>query len=261
MTETTQTNQKPQGLLDGIEVLKPEASYEKTKKYICGIRKTKEMGGFELQLRVGAACFSTSTFEWRGKGPDAQMVFRDGALQVLSQEQIDDIKAKLKHRYIRVCKDDKGQVTGVQDVDATDGGDTTKTRQGQPMVNKSTGELVLGPDGKAVYGQDDGQPRRLAGRLHGGETPLKDILILESVYDNPRLNGRTVTVSDIKAMLAEAEAEEARELEGGDAVFESGKGGKRQKGGEAEKARDPKALQSLSTTDGKKKAEAGYLGQ
>lgn len=243
--ETTSDPTKKMGLLDGIEVEKPDRCVEKTKLYVCGIRPLDELKRFEFQIRVGPAAFSSQTFEWRGKGENAQQVFRDGALQRFSDAQIQEIRSKLKTRYIRFAKNKAGEITGPQEVDSSDGG-------------------VIEPPSKDHPQGYQREPLKVPGRLRGDERPLHEILLLEPVYDNPKLNGRVLTVEDLKRMLEEAQAEDQRLTEGGDAVFsmlEAGKGGK---GSKTEKAgsaapRDVKTAVELSTTDGKRKAEGGFI--
>ena len=230
----SETQSPAKSLLD-FDVLKPEHAKEKVKKYLCGLKEPSEGGlPFEVQIQVGPVCFCKETFYWEGKGENAKQVFVKGSVYDLTDAQVKEVQEKLKHRYIRL-RTTNGVLTGLEDVDASDGGDLSGTRPEK--------------DGGSA-------PKRVPGRLRGDEVPLKNFLVFKQVYDNPTLNNRTVTVSDLKAMLAEAEAEEARLLEGDDSVFESGKGGKK-----AQKTADEKTLNALATTDGKRKAEGGYLGK
>lgn len=240
MTEHA-TVSKPSALLEGIDVLPPEQSVTETRLYVCGIRKTEEFARFEFQIPVGPAVFTTQTFEWEGKGENAKQVFRDGALVRLSDAQVKEIREKLQFRYLRPVKNKSGAVTGVEHVDASDGGaiDEVRGLNGVTQVKRPA--------------------QRLPGRLRGDEVPLTKILMWEPVYGNPKMNGRVLTVADLKQMLEEAQRDEERMNEGGQAaidMLESGKGGKR---AGAAAPRDPKLAAQLSTTDGKRKADAGFI--
>lgn len=240
LNEQLQMPKNPTALLDDIVVAKADNCAEKVRKYVCGIKRPArpapnmphEEERFEFQIRVGPACFTTETFKWDGVGEHAKQVFRNGAIQSLSEIQVQEIREKLKHRYIRRVRDKTGNLVGVIDIDASDGGGL------DPVTGQRT------------------PAKRLNGRLSGDETPLKDLLVFEPIYENEMLGGRTVTVADLKSMLLEAEQDEQRILEGDDAVFETGRGGKKQ---QKTAERDPKLAASMSTTDGKRKADGGFL--
>lgn len=243
---------EPGGLLDDaqVPVAKPENYAAKTRKYLCGIavpldlQRLDKYGHptgkplFEFHIGIGPAVFCTETFAWRGRGDDAKQVFRDGAIAILSEAQVKDVQTKAQFRYIRRIKDADGNINGIQDIDCSDGG----------SYDPKTGIRT--------------KPVRVEGRLRGDETPLKQLLVFEPIYENEKLGGRTVTVEDLKQMLAEAQAEEQRLLEGNDAIFEaeSGRGGKLEKKSSSKAAeRDPKLAHTLSTGTEKRKPEAGFI--
>lgn len=232
-------------ILDDVEVKIPAHAATKTRKYICGIRKRGDTAHLEFQIRVGPVCFPTETFEWEGKGESAKQVFKKGAIYDLTDAQVEEVKAKIQHRYIRRIrgKDKNGPITGCVDIDASDGGSMTIDPKNQERIRHPAA--------------------RNDARLNGDEEPLKNLIFMEPCYDNPKLGGRVVTVADLKAMLAEAEIEEQRMLSGDNAVFEaeSGKGGKLEKLAGRAAERDAKMLNAMNTTDGKKKADGGYLGK
>lgn len=234
MTEVA-TKPEKVNILDDVKVERPDNAIEKTRKYFCGINregKGAQFAAFDFQIRVGPVCFATQTFKWEGKGETAQQRFRNGAVYALSDRQVDEVKAKLKWRYLR-ARTVEGRIVGVEDVDSSDGGGSIK------------------PDDHS----GNFQPARyVPGRLRGDETPLKDILVFEPCIEDDRLGGTVVTLDQLKAMVAEAEADEARLEAGGPDEFEAKKAAPN-----GPTARDPKALQRLSTTDGKRKAEAGLL--
>ena len=243
---TTEAVEVRSSILDAVEVKVPEAHRLKTKKYICGIRHLPDTKHLEFQIRIGPVCFASETFRWEGKGEHAKQVFREGAIYDLTDAQVEEIKAKIQYRYLRKYvkkgKNDERVVTGVADIDVSDGG-------------------AILVDDKGVQTHRNAQV--LGGKLNGDETPLKNLIFMEPCYDNPKLGGRTVTVEDLRKMLEEAEREAARETSG-DVTFEemeSGKGGKLEKKSLAGRAepRDLGTAVKLSTTDGKRKAEGGYI--
>lgn len=194
--ETTQTSMG--GLLDGIVVTEPSQVVANTRKYFCGVKG--DLVRQDVRFNVGPACFCKETFAWKGEGENAQQIFRDGSIVTLSDQEVAEIREKLRYRYARPTKHKTGHVT-FQEIEASDGGD-------------------CGPNGV------DPRPAKfLPQRLQKGDFPLKALLVFHPVVDDLR-NGRAFTVADAKKLLQDAMDEEARILQGGTAVFEEGKDGK-----------------------------------
>jgi len=248
LNESQQVEAIRPSILDEVAVVVPSSAVSKTRKYVCGIRKREDTEHLEFQIRVGPVCFATETFEWDGKGENAKQIFKKGAVYDLTDEQVAEIKMKISTRYLRKVrgKDKNGPITGVVDIDASNSGSLS--------IDPVTQERTNHPS------------TRDNSRLHGTEEPLKNLVFMEPCFENPKLGGRVVTVADLKMMLEEAETEENRLRDGKDSIFEmeSGKGGKLEKKTELAgraAARDEKSLKTMSTTDGKSKAEGGYLGK
>lgn len=229
----------PKNLLAGIKVEKPQNIREKTRKFLCGIKRTKENERFQFQIRVGPVAFASKTFSWEGVGDEAVQNWIDGAVYELSEQQVHEIRAKLQYRYLRpkFTPGEEGKapiLSGYEDVDASDGGG----------IDPKTGEVIA--------------PKSLPRRLRGDETPLLDLIVFEMCHQDTRLGGKTLTVKDLEAMLAEARAEEAREVDSGLSHFEEGKGGKAMTP-KAESSRSAKEQKALSTASDTKKGTAGFL--
>jgi hypothetical protein len=287
VNEATGVVEGDTSLLDAIEVKKPDNCVARTKKYYCGIKEwiangtapEREIGanpgkgippigphrGFELHLGVGNATFCTQTFAWDGVGDDAKQVFKKGAIQEFSPEEVAEIQAKLQHRYLRLVRHPKTHdLLGFRDVDASNGG----------AFHYSTPD----PENTAFLKEDKDGPRpvrRVPGRLSGDEMPLKDILVFHNVMKDER-TGTMFTVSDLKRLLAEAEAEERRELEEGGTVFDkkpgessptvagaagldTGNGGKLEVKSAAQAKKDAKLLDGLNKTTNVNKSQGGYI--
>jgi len=227
-----QPNRPAEGsnLLEGIVVKKPESAASKTRKYLCSIKDETPFGTLDLQIAVGPVVFCRKTFAWEGVGPEATQIPIRGAVYELSDEQVELVRSKLRFRYIRPARsktgDGKMVMTGVEDIDASD--------------------------------SDPVNPKLLPGRLRGDEVPLHTILVFERVHTVAGLKGKAITLEEAKKIVADAEADNDRDLEGPEAAFamESGRGGKAP--GKLD-PRDAKTQKALSTTDGKREAKAGLI--
>lgn len=211
--------------LDGIVVAKPETSNEKTRRYLCGIKSISGWTHLDRIVSVGPATFGKHSFIWEGEGPDARQVEIKGVINVLTDRQVEEVRAKLKFRYLRPVHNKEGNlIVGSKEIDRSDSGGV--------LVDEKTGIETRRP------------PEMRTGRTGPNDLPLVDFLTWDVVYEDKSMRGRVVTLEEARRIVAEAEAEIDRPLESVDATFESGKGGK------ATEKDDPKveaALRALST--------------
>lgn len=232
--------------LAGIVVKTPETNLAKTRRYFAGIKKMpdKSLDRFQLRVGVGSVVFSSQTFAWKGKGDLAEQVFRAGAVCDLTDDQVREVREKLRYLYLRLAKaeDEDGQefITGLQIIDASDSGSITKNPDGS--INKHPVHEKMGI-------------------LRGDEIPLVNILSFVPAASIEEFDGQVMTLEQARKIVAEAEAEEAKLLQDPVGYMESGKGGLLEKkaGKSKESAQEAKRLRGLASTDGSKKAEGGYL--
>lgn len=218
MTEAVQ-DRKPSPLA-GIVVDKPETANEKTRRYLCGIRDLPNGGHLDRIVGVGPATFGKHSFVWEGSGADAKQVEIKGVINVLTDRQVEEVRSKLRFRYLRPVYGKNGLLVGAPEIDASDSGGI--------LVDRNTGVETPRP------------PEKRPGRTGPNDIPLVDYLTMDVVYEDKAIRGRVVTLEEARRVVAEAEAEVNRPLESVDATFETGRGGKTDK---AEK--DPKVDEAL----------------
>lgn len=229
--ENTPIPEGSSNVLEGVNVNKPENAVTKTRKYLCAIKDETPFGTLDFQIGVGPVVFCRRTFTWEGQGDDATRAAIRGAVYDLTDAQVEEVRSKLRFRYLRPSsmKTPEGRVmTGVEDVDASD--------------------------------SDPKNPRLIPGRLRGDEVPLRDILVFERVHTVTGLKNASISLAEARRIVEEAEKDNDRDLEGPDAIFEmeQGKGGKSM----TVEKRDAKTQKSLTTVThktGKGEANAGLI--
>lgn len=217
-------------LLEGVEVNKPENAVTKTRKYLCAIKDETPFGKLDFQIGVGPVVFCRRTFAWEGQGEDATRAPIRGAVYDLTDAQVEEVRSKLRFRYLRpsmLTTPDGKVMTGVEDVDASD--------------------------------SDPKNPKLMPGRLRGDETALRDVLVFERVHTVSGLKGQTISVAEARRIVEEAEKDNDRDLEGPDAIIEMEKGGQKSMAVEKRDAKTQKALSTVTTKTGKGEANAGLI--
>lgn len=220
-------------ILADVPVDKPEARRETTRKYLCFIKPVEGLEHLDLQIRVGPACFAKHTHVWEGKGTDAKLVELRGSICVLTDEQVQEIRDKVRHRYYRKVVN-KGVVVGIADVDGSDSGGV--------VVDQKTGEHNRRP------------PAKVPGRLAPGDLPIRDLLGMDVCFEDTQVRGRVITLDEARRVLEQAEGEASRPLEDPAAPFtpeeaEKGRGGKRVPNAKADQLARDQAMRDLA--DGK----------